>query len=195
MLLLTDPCVRPGALAPDECARLIRYFDAGRTPPRRGLPAVLKAISRYAARSGSTTNPKRRGYFAGLPPVAEVNREIFHFNLDDFRENLQILRYDAAGEGGGEGEGDAAGRYDAHTDIGTSGHSTTRKLSLSIQLSEPEFYVGGDLRIDTGDGDWAAPRDAGTAILFPSFVRHSVAALASGTRYALVAWVHGPAFR
>ena len=194
MLLLTDPCVRPGALAPDECARLIRYFDAAPDTAAARLAGGVESDIRVCRALWVDDEPETSWIFLRLAAlVAKVNREIFHFDLDDFRENLQILRYDAAGGGGGGG--DAAGRYDAHTDIGTSGHSTTRKLSLSIQLSEPEFYVGGDLRIDTGDGDWAAPRDAGTAILFPSFVRHSVAALASGTRYALVAWVHGPAFR
>lgn len=194
MLLLTNPCVRPGALAPDECARLISYFDAAPDTAAARLAGGVESDIRVCRTLWVDDEPETSWMFLRLAAlVAEVNREIFHFDLDDFRENLQILRYDAAT--GGEGGAGGAGHYAAHTDIGVSGHSTTRKLSLSIQLSVPEGYVGGELQIDTGDGDWSAPRDAGTAILFPSFVRHSVAALASGTRYALVAWVHGPAFR
>ncbi len=125
--------------------------------------------------------------------VAEVNRENYHFDLEEFRESAQILKYTAPVVSSGGTS--AAGRYDTHVDIGAGGHSATRKLSLSIQLSPTGDYTGGGLQIGDDAEIWSAPREPGTAILFPSFVRHSVAPLASGTRYALVAWVHGPAFR
>ena len=68
-------------------------------------------------------------------------------------------------------------------------------MSISVQLSEPDAYDGGDLEIDIDGAPWSAPRDRGTAILFPSFVRHRISQVDSGTRHALVAWMHGPAFR
>lgn len=126
--------------------------------------------------------------------VADVNRESFQFDLDDFRESAQILRYDAPSELAA-GRATAAGRYDTHVDIGAGGHSATRKLSLSVQLSAGDTYTGGGLQIGSDEETWSAPREAGTAILFPSFVRHRVLPLTVGTRYALVAWVHGPSFR
>lgn len=190
MLLLTAPCVRPDTLSPDECARLIRLFeDAPGVAPAR-LAGGIDSPVRVCRAIWIDDAPDTAWVFARLARlVADVNRDVFGFDLEDFREGLQILRYDAPVRG------HAAGQYDAHVDIGASGHSATRKLSVSIQLSAADAYDGGDLGIDLDGASWTAPRDAGTAILFPSFVRHGVSPVASGVRYALVAWVHGPAFR
>jgi len=38
-------------------------------------------------------------------------------------------------------------------------------------------------------------RQQGTAIIFPSFLAHKVNKVKSGTRYAVVGWVHGPTFK
>jgi PKHD-type hydroxylase len=35
----------------------------------------------------------------------------------------------------------------------------------------------------------------GNAIVFPSYIAHRVLPITSGMRQALVAWIHGPAFR
>ena len=35
----------------------------------------------------------------------------------------------------------------------------------------------------------------GNAIVFPSYIAHRVLPITSGMRHALVAWIHGPAFR
>lgn len=194
MFLLTDPCLRPGALSPDECIRLIGIFDASATTSPGRLSGGTLTDTRICETLWLDDTDETAWLFvrlAGL--VAEVNRKNFHFDLEEFRESAQILRY-AAPVVSPTGT-TAAGRYDRHVDIGAGGHSATRKLSLSIQLSPPGDYTGGGLLIGDDTERWSAPRERGTAILFPSFVRHSVAPLGSGTRYALVAWVHGPAFR
>jgi PKHD-type hydroxylase len=194
MFLMTDPCLRPGALSPDECIRLIGIFDASAATTAGRLSGGAVTDTRICDTLWLDDTNETSWLFvrlAGL--VAEVNRENFHFDLEEFRESAQILRY-AAPVASPLGT-TAAGRYDRHIDIGPGGHSATRKLSVSIQLSPPDNYTGGGLLIGDDTEIWAAPREPGTAILFPSFVRHSVAPLISGTRYALVAWVHGPAFR
>lgn len=190
MFLLTDPCLRPGTLTPGECARLIDTFDASPDISTGRLSGGLETAVRVCRTLWMDDTPDTAWVFERLAVlVAEVNRDSFHFDLDEFRESAQILRYDAP-----EGVS-AGGRYDTHVDIGGGGHSATRKLSLSIQLSAADSYTGGGLHIGSGEDGWSAPREPGTAILFPSFVRHSIAPLTAGTRYALVAWVHGPAFR
>lgn len=190
MLLLTDPCVRPGALTAEECSRLVRYFeDAPGVAPAR-LAGGVDSDVRVCRAMWIDEDPETAWAFQRVARlVADVNREVYRFDLEDFREGMQILRYDAPERG------HAAGQYDAHVDIGGSGHSATRKLSVSIQLSTADSYTGGELQIDIDGAPWTAPQDAGTAILFPSFVRHRVAPVGRGTRHALVAWVHGPAFR
>lgn len=194
LFLVTDPCLRPGALSPDECARLIDIFDASAETTAGALSGGNQTEARICDTLWMDDSPDTAWMFTRLAKlVAEVNRENFQFDLDEFRESAQILRYSApvtTTDGAS-----AAGRYDTHVDIGGGGHSATRKLSLSIQLSAPDSYTGGGLQIGSDEQRWSAPREPGTAILFPSFVRHSVAPLISGIRYALVAWVHGPAFR
>jgi hypothetical protein len=37
--------------------------------------------------------------------------------------------------------------------------------------------------------------DQGTAIFFPSYVKHGVKPVTKGTRYSLVCWVVGPNFK
>ena len=87
----------------------------------------------------------------------------------------------------------------------------TRKLSFSIQLSDPSEYEGGFLEIhqdETHDvltsneddpvfvvGEQSMPEailPKGTIIAFPSIFRHRVTPVRSGTRRALVLWAVGP---
>ena len=198
MFLLTDPCLRADALSLGECARLIGIFDASPDITAGRLSGGSETDTRICDTLWMDDNPETAWIFTRLAElVADVNRENFHFDLEEFRESAQILKYSApvsASDGTSDGAS-LAGRYDTHVDIGRGGHSATRKLSLSIQLSAPDSYTGGALRIGSTEEAWSAPREPGTAILFPSFVRHSVTPLVSGIRYALVAWVHGPAFR
>lgn len=194
MFLLTDPCLRPDALSPGECARLIDLFDASPDITGGRLSGGNETDTRICETLWMDDTTEIAWIFVRLAElVAEVNRENFHFDLDEFRESAQILRYSAPVITSGGTS--SAGRYDTHVDIGAGGHSATRKLSLSIQLSAAGSYSGGGLQIGENDEDWSAPLDAGTAILFPSFVKHRILPLTVGTRYALVAWVHGPAFR
>lgn len=190
MPLMTDPSTRRGALSDVECARLIDLFDASPDTTVGRLSGGTETKSRICETLWMDDTADSAWLFRRLAElVAEVNREMFRFDLDEFRESAQILRYD------GTAGASPAGRYDTHVDIGLGGHSATRKLSLSIQLSAADSYSGGGLEIGSGENAWSAPRHPGTAILFPSFVRHRVIPLTAGTRYALVAWVHGPAFR
>jgi PKHD-type hydroxylase len=202
VFLLTDPCLRADALSLGECVRLIDMFDTSPDIKAGRLSSGSETDTRICDTLWMDDTPETAWIFTRLAElVADVNRENFHFDLEEFRESAQILKYRAAVSasdralGGESGGASLAGRYDSHVDIGGGGHSATRKLSLSIQLSAPDSYTGGGLQIGSAEEAWSAPRKPGTAILFPSFVRHSVAPLVSGIRYALVAWVHGPAFR
>jgi len=70
-----------------------------------------------------------------------------------------------------------------------------RKLSLSVQLSDPAQYEGCDLEFHGGNRTETAPRDRGAVIAFPSYVLHRVTPCTKGTRKALVAWTTGPQFK
>jgi PKHD-type hydroxylase len=74
---------------------------------------------------------------------------------------------------------------------------SVRKLSISIQLTNPEEYEGGELKLYDGDEDKTNVMDKtqGTLIIFPSYVLHEVMPVTKGTRNSLVAWVTGPQFK
>jgi len=114
--------------------------------------------------------------------AAAVNRQAFGFDLSGFHETLQLARY---------GKGDF---FDWHLDFGP-GESSFRKLSVSVQLSDPDDYEGGDLEFMINQNVVSMPRTKGTIIIFPSFIMHRVTPITRGTRESLVAWIAGPPFR
>ena len=117
--------------------------------------------------------------------VAQANREAFGFDLSEFAESPQVARYGAEREG----------HFDWHADIGAGALAAKRKLTIVVQLSAPEDYENGALEVWPDSTIRQAPRERGTAILFPSFALHRVTPVTCGTRWSLTLWSHGPAFR
>ncbi|WCL54092.1 2OG-Fe(II) oxygenase family protein [Gimibacter soli] len=116
--------------------------------------------------------------------------EAFPFAIDGFEEGVLLQRYRALGSAAPLGD-----HYDWHVDIGAAGTTRSRKLALVVQLSDPADYMGGLLEVNLDGIPVAAPAERGTAIAFPAFAPHRVTPVTVGTRYSLVAWMHGPAFR
>jgi len=114
--------------------------------------------------------------------TADANRQLFGFALEGFEEQLQMAAY-------GPGH-----YYDWHIDQGQGNTAGRRKLTVSVQLSKPEDYVGGALELNADGRPFQAPRAQGTAVVFAANTLHRVAPVVSGLRHSLVAWVHGPAF-
>jgi PKHD-type hydroxylase len=115
--------------------------------------------------------------------INEVNNQYFNFDLDGLIEGIQFTKYEAPGQ-----------HYDWHIDKGNFG--PTRKLSLTIQLSDPEEYEGGDLEVNIGVRNTiSCEKTQGCATFFPSYILHKVTPVTKGTRYSLVAWVYGPNFK
>jgi len=114
--------------------------------------------------------------------VMNLNDRFFNFDLFGFAEGFQFTRYDAP-----------TGHYDMHIDKVLNG--TVRKLSLTIQLSDPEDYEGGELALQFGAEPELMPKDLGKMVVFPSYVLHEVRPVTKGTRYSLVAWITGKPFK
>lgn len=106
--------------------------------------------------------------------------------------------------------GEVNAKYDWHTDseITTHGYGENgkfdRKITLIIQLSDPEDYDGCDLEIKETTGDESKNiletfndevRKQGTVITFPSYQLHRITPLTRGMRKSLVAWASGPKWR
>jgi predicted 2-oxoglutarate/Fe(II)-dependent dioxygenase YbiX len=58
-----------------------------------------------------------------------------------------------------------------------------RKLSFSLQLSDPDDYEGGNVQLlDEAGQSYIAPRKRGTIVLFDSRTQHRVLKVTKGTR-------------
>ena len=73
-----------------------------------------------------------------------------------------------------------------HQDIGPD-ELSTRKISITVQLSDNSEYEGGDLKFWLGgknleDNSLFAQRGKGTVILFPSYLYHAVTPVTKGIR-------------
>jgi PKHD-type hydroxylase len=113
----------------------------------------------------------------------ECNRLFFCVDIAGVEANVQLARYDSS----------QLGFYDWHTDF--AGIRPLRKISISIQLSPPEDYDGGDLELMYGVPPLRFDKTRGALIAFPSFMLHRVTPVTRGTRWSLVAWILGARWR
>jgi PKHD-type hydroxylase len=118
--------------------------------------------------------------------VAEVNRSFFHFDLTGCYEPMQLGIY----------KEDDGGHYDWHTDSSMTDSKVPRKLSMTLLLSDPSEFEGGNLEIKPhSDEPIKLEMVKGRAWFFPSYVLHRVTPVTKGIRRSLVLWVGGPAFK
>tara|TARA_S200000501_G_C20479807_1_gene593337 strand:- start:62 stop:607 length:546 start_codon:yes stop_codon:yes gene_type:complete len=83
--------------------------------------------------------------------------------------------------------------YGKHMDFNGSSDNIgyTRKLSMSLQLSDEKSYDGGDLILYYNGDVFPTPKSKGTVIVFDSRTTHEVTPVIRGERYSLVKWIHG----
>ena len=108
-----------------------------------------------------------------------------NFDLYTILDDIQYTEYYATKKG----------HYGWHQDIG-SGWLSKRKVSITVQLSGPDEYEGGDLEYwRGGDGCETAPKDKGLVFIFPSYMMHRVTPVTKGIRRSFVLWVGGEHYR
>ena len=137
--------------------------------------------------------------------VLELNRQNWGYNIEALEE-LQYSQYFKDHFFGWHRDTiDTVGRLSK-----SNRPDLTRKISLSIQLSDPTEYSGGVLELNQNEmGDPETPDSSdpktrsgeidiremaasrGSIIAFPSIIRHRVSPIRHGCRKALVAWVGG----
>jgi len=115
--------------------------------------------------------------------ILQANREFFGFDVYNIGD-IQYTEYHAS-EGG---------KYDWHIDtFWQDPKPFTRKLSMTIQLSDPSEYTGGLFKMQ--DVEYTGSRALGAVTVFPSYLSHCVTPVETGVRKSLVAWFEGPTFR
>jgi PKHD-type hydroxylase len=84
------------------------------------------------------------------------------------------------------------GYYGKHADSAFMGSNPEIRtdLSMTLFLSDPDDYVGGELRLEFTSGAVMELREPkGTVVVYPSGVMHEVLPVTEGERIGFVAWV------
>ena len=174
-----------GVFTPEECLRIVALrehlgWDPARVeariaPDKREVAAAIRDTQRTHLLAGKTT---QWIYDRLAQTVERVNGETWQLRISHM-EPLQLLRYPVGGH------------YDWHTDLGAQGVISLRKVSVTVLLSPPEDFEGGQLELQVGSQVLQPPLRQGSAVLFPAWQQHRVAPVTAGTRDALVLWVVG----
>jgi PKHD-type hydroxylase len=158
-------------------------FKDGRIGPMQGLYAPKTRKSTISWICPGSWIAGMMSYF-----INHANTEYFKYDLSNkWADKLQYTVYDKNGD-----------HYGWHTDYQTSSldRSLIRKLSISLILSDPDEYEGGEFQVlnDTDSMITSKP-PKGTALIFPSTLSHRVRPVKSGKRISLVGWYAGPRFK
>lgn len=178
---LALPVASVGYFSTQECLEIVRASE--QQPQVAGVAGTRGDLTHLRDSRIATIppNPETQWIFQKIQAAVLTANQLYSYELAGFREGLQVATYTNGGH------------YGWHLDIGKSGMST-RKLSVSVQLTDAHEYQGGDLEFLCVENP-NVPKSVGSMIIFPSFLPHRVAPVTSGTRKSLVAWIHGPSFR
>jgi PKHD-type hydroxylase len=185
-------------------------------------PGVHQVDGKYKsgdeARDSSVSWVHTNNAYDILRPFVEAANDICGWKYDIHQiEGVQLTKYNKAQHYDWHIDGNsdtwAAKKLvgDTHTDPLLINQTRTpefeglvRKLSIIVQLSDPEDYKGGDVFISRPPKDGHLDiygetlpqfREKGTVIVFPSYARHKVTPVTEGVRKSAVAWACGPPFK
>ena len=136
-----------------------------------------------------------------LRPYLELSNHNAGWNFQwDFGEACQFTKYSK----GQYYDWHCDSWYKPYNQPNARKHGKIRKISLTLSLSDPKDYTGGELEFDFRDRDPDKKRNTkickdirekGSVVFFPSEVWHRVRPVTKGTRYSLVVWYLGDPFK
>ena len=174
---------------PEQCRKII---EVGHSQPKEIARVGVKE------KGGGAEDTKKRIThiswipFKALPEMYKViettmlrtNANHFGFEGVQLNEPAQFTEYPKGGF------------YDWHMDseVNCQFEPPVRKISMTVLLSDPSEFKGGDLEFMT-KGTKPPHLQQGQAVFFASFIRHRVAKVTKGVRRSLVMWFNGPPFK
>ena len=174
--------IPPGMLEAYEQATKTKFSDRyGRLDP--SIRKTDVAFVEADGNEGNTVNEVAWHY------LNEANDLKFNYKFRIY-QTVQFARYRDGGH------------YGWHRDVNESAISPngeSRKLSLTLCLTDPKDYEGGELQFFNGERPMDKKtveeiRGQGSVIVFDSRDWHRVTPVTKGTRYSLVCWTVGPNF-
>jgi PKHD-type hydroxylase len=181
------------AFSAPECDAIIAYGErSGFNPAGIGTPDQIRIDQSYRCVDLCMVpySPETDWLYQRITQRLQwANEAYWRFDLTGLLEPLQLLRYKAATDINAP-----AGHYDWHQDFG-AGYMGRRKITFIGQLTAGEDYEGCAPTIMSHQQETLSYRNRGDALAFASWTPHMVSPIERGTRYALVAWIHGAPFR
>ena len=190
--------VFPRAVDPDVCEQIVKDCKQnilnkasiyGYDKKGRDDPEVRKTSIHFIKDKDNNINELAWHF------LREANKIQFNYDLEYF----QAIQF---------GEYKDGGFYGWHQDAsGIDPNNETRKLSLTLVLSNPDTFEGGELQFYNGgrpmeDSDEITVeqvtndiKSQGTVIVFDSRDFHRVTPVVKGTRHSIVCWCCGPNFK
>jgi len=169
--------------SPEECGRIVALrdllgWDQARVEARSdSMDREVESTIRETERTHLLASKKTEWIYQRLAQTVErVNGETWQLRISHM-EPIQLLRYPVGGH------------YSWHTDLGARGVISLRKVSLTLLLSPPEDFEGGQLELQAGGQVLMPDLRQGSTVLFPAWQRHRVTPVTRGMRDALVLWV------
>ena len=139
--------------------------------------------------------------------IQKANRENFLYDLWDIDGgSIQYTHYEPGDYYTWHVDGDITSSFKPNIKPGSGVNISedqvlqkgecVRKLSFSLQLSDPKDYTGGEVEfVDMTSKRYFAPKQKGTLIVFDSRTKHRVRTVKTGLRKSIVGWVVGPRWK
>lgn len=186
--LIGQPTIVGDLFSEAECDDIVRIGELGLEVAAGRLEQhqVAKAIRRSGIGAFGPQGEVRCVFNRLRACLNDVNADWFRYDLIGF-EGLQFTKHSA--------RKDEPDYYSSHMDLQATDMGTIRKLSFTIQLSQPESYEGGDVLLyETIQKSLPFSRKKGSVTFLPLHALHEVLPATSGVRYSLVGGAHGAPF-
>ena len=191
--------VFPKAVAPDVCEQIVQdskknilekasVYNYDKTASRDD-PKIRKTSINFIKDKDNKVNELAWHF------LREANKLQFNYNLSYF----QVVQFAEYKDGG---------FYNWHQDDSRINNSSEmRKLSLTLVLSDPNTFEGGELQFYNGEKPFQDMGEIkgeqvnkdiqaqGTVIVFDSMDWHRVTPVTKGIRHSVVCWTVGPNFK
>ena len=189
--------VFPKVVKPDVCERIVKDCKQnilkeatiyGSDKKGRDDPEIRKTSVHFIKDKDNEINELAWHF------LREANKIQFNYNLEYFQA-IQFAEYKDGGF------------YGWHQDAsGIDPDNETRKLSLTLVLSNPDNFEGGELQFYnggrpmedmgeiTGEQVTNDIKAQGSVVLFDSRDWHRVTPVTKGVRHSIVCWTVGPNF-
>jgi len=172
------------AFTPEECKKIIDYAEQfekkdATSSYNREVDTTLRESKIVWITPDSEIN---WAYQRLTDIITRLNEDYFKFDLFGLIESVQFTEYNAP-----------SGHCAKHVDNIFGG--PIRKLSFSVQLTNPKEYEGGNIELHLSNEPTIMKKEQGTLITFLPSTLHEVKPVTKGRRYSLVGWITGKPFK